>query len=148
VALIDQNKTGDQEVVQGRSSLDMLDKQASFEFSEQGKLEKKFWEFHFKHPEVLTTLAHFAREWRLRRGPDSTCGVCALYERARWEMWFQSLDDHPPPKLSNNHKPFYARLIMERYPDLAGIFKLKRQKVQATFGPDNQLLEPNEYIES
>ena len=121
--------------------------QPSFDWSDEGPMEKKFWQFHLAHPEVFTTLVNFAREWRRRRGPDSICGVCALYERARWEMWFQSLDDHPPPKLSNNHKPFYARLIMERCPDLEGIFKLKRQKVQATFGPDNQTLDPNEYME-
>jgi len=35
---------------------------------------------------------------------------------------------------------------MARRPDLAGIFRLKRQRVQATFGPDNETLEPDEYI--
>lgn len=108
--------------------------QSVFDFEPKGQLEKKFWQFHLRHPEVFETLVHFAREWRQRRGPDATCGVCALYERARWEIWFESLADDPPPKLSNNHKPFYARLIMERNPDLEGIFVLKRQKVQATFG--------------
>jgi hypothetical protein len=124
----------------------MLTKQATFDFDTRGKLEQDFWKFHLNHPEVFKALVYFARQWRQNRGPDSICGVCALYERVRWEMWFQSLDDNPPPKLSNNHKPFYARLIMDRCPDLEGIFKLKRQKVQATFGPDNQLLEPNEYM--
>ena len=125
----------------------MLAEQASFDFGEEGRLEKKFWEFHVAHPEVYRTLVFFARQWRERRGSDAVCGIGALYERARWEMWFQSLDDKPPPKLSNNHRAFYSRLIMKRNPDLDGIFRLKRQRVQATFGPENQTLEPNEYME-
>jgi len=120
--------------------------QATFDFGDEGLLEKKFWEFHLAHREVYRTLVYFARQWRERRGPDSFCGIKALYERARWEMAFQSLDDQPPPKLSNNHTAFYARLIMDRNPDLEGIFRLKRQKIQATFGPDNQILEPNVHM--
>ena len=113
----------------------------SIETVEMGKLEQQFWQFHYAHPEVFTTLVHFAREWRQRRGPDAICGVCALYERARWEMSFETLDDDPPPKLPNNHKPYYARLIMAREPELDGIFNLKPQKVQATFGPENHTVE-------
>jgi hypothetical protein len=125
----------------------MLAEQASFDFGGEGKLEKKFWEFHVQHPEVYRTLVYFARQWRDKRGAESVCGIGALYERARWEMWFHSLDDESPPRLSNNHRAFYARLIMNRNPDLDGIFRLKRQRVQATFGPDNQTLEPNEHME-
>ena len=121
--------------------------QPSFDWADEGPMEKKFWEFHFQHPEVYKTLVYFARQWRERRGSEAVCGIGALYERARWEMWFQSLDDNPPPKLSNNHRAFYARLIMDRNPDLDGIFRLKRQRVQATFGPDNQTLDPDEYME-
>ena len=125
----------------------MIQRQASFDFVEWGRLEKAFWQFNLAHPEVYRTLVSFARQWRERRGSDAVCGIGALYERARWEMWIRSLSDKPPPKLSNNHRAFYARLIMERNPDLAGIFRLKRQRVQATFGPDNQTLDPDEYIE-
>jgi hypothetical protein len=146
VSLIDENKIVDQEVVLGRSSLDMKERQGSFDWGERGKMEDKFWEFHLAHPEVYDTLVYFARQWRDRRGSESVCGIGALYERARWEMWFQSLAEAPPPRLSNNHRAFYARLIMERNPELDGIFRLKRQRVQATFGPENQTLDPNEHI--
>ena len=113
--------------------------QIEFDFAVRGKLEKAFWEFHFKHPEVYKTLVHFARQWRDRRGPDAICGIGALYERARWEMWFESLDGTAPPKLSNNHRAFYSRMIMQRNPDLAGIFNLKRQRVKATFEPTHNI---------
>lgn len=125
----------------------MIQRQGSFGWGERGKLEQKFWEFHVSHPEVYDTLVYFALQWRKRRGSEAVCGIGALYERARWEMWFRSLDDTPPPKLSNNHRAYYARLIMQRRPELEGIFRLKRQRVQATFGPRNEGLEPNEHIE-
>ena len=119
--------------------------QSAFNFDEEGVLERQFWVFHLNHPEVYTALVYFAKQWRERRGPDAHCGIKALYERARWEIWLDLSND--PPKLSNNHTAFYARLIMQRNPDLEEIFRLKRQKVQATFGPDNQLLEPDDYVE-
>ena len=122
--------------------------QAGFDFESdaEGTMERKFWEFHGAHPEVYKSLVYFARQWRQRRGPYAFCGIKALYERARWELWVESLEDEPPPKLSNNHTAFYARLIMERNRDLEDIFRLKRQKVQATFGPENQILPPDEHI--
>jgi hypothetical protein len=99
-------------------------------------LEENFWNFHRDHPEVMEHLVKFARQWRERRGSSAKVGIKALYERARWELWFQSLDDSPPPKLSNNHTAYYARLMMEECPDLEGIFQLKKQRVQATIGPE------------
>ena len=126
----------------------MVGQQASFDFTDAvGKLERNFWKFHLAHTEVYRTLVHFARQWRQRLGTDAFCGIGALYERARWEMRFESLADQPPPKLSNNHRAFYARLIMEREKDLDGIFRLKKQRVQATFGPSNQTLEPNLHLD-
>jgi hypothetical protein len=119
-----------------------LVQQGQFDLTARGELEEKFWEFHSAHPEVYKTLVHFARQWRGRRGSDAICGIGALYERARWEMWFESLDGTEPPKLSNNHRAFYARLIMERNPDLEGIFNLKRQRVKATFGPEQKSANP------
>ena len=124
----------------------MLAEQASFDFGEEGRLEKKFWEFHVAHPEVYRTLVFFARQWRERRGSDAVCGIGALYERARWEMRFESLGYDDTPRLNNNHKAFYARFIMDRNPDLAGIFGIRQQRIQSTLGPDNTTLAPNTHI--
>jgi hypothetical protein len=110
-----------------------------------GLLEHKFWEFHTAHPEVFRVLVFFARQWRERKGSDAQVGIGALYERARWEIWFDSLADAEPPRLSNNHRAFYSRLIMERCPDLGGIFKLKQQRIQSSFGPDNAGLPSGEH---
>jgi len=121
-----------------RSRLDMITSQYEMDLREQGHLERAFWEFHEEHPEVYRTLVYFARQWRSRRGPESIVGIGALYERARWEMSFASLDDESSPRLSNSHRAFYARLIMHRNADLEGIFTLKRQRVPATFGPEDE----------
>jgi hypothetical protein len=120
--------------------------QGAFNLEPEAAQEKAFEEFHDGHPDVYKKLLYYARQWRQRRGAESFCGIKALYERARWEMWFESLDDEPPPKLANNHTAYYARLLMERNPDLSGIFRLRRQRVQATIGPGNDTLEPNEHI--
>ena len=125
----------------------MMQQQASFEWVAEGKLETEFWTYHAKHPKVYRELVRFARQVREKRGPDAVVGIAFLYERARWSIWFESQRDEPTPKMSNNHRAYYARLLMERNPDLEGIFRLKRQRVQATFGPGNETLEPNEHIE-
>ena len=118
----------------------------SFDFEEESALEKKFWEFHYSHPDVYATLVSFARQWRQRKGSDSKIGIKALYERARWEIWFESLTDEEPPRLSNNHTAFYARLIMKQEPDLHGIFRLKRQKAKSSMD-DGLIIEPTPLME-
>jgi hypothetical protein len=57
-----------------------------------------------------------------------------LIERVRWEL---GLGDGDPIRLNNNFAPFYARLLMERDPALAGAFNLRRQALPASIGPNN-----------
>ena len=116
--------------------------QLEFPTTSEGLLERKFWEFHVNHPEVYRYLVQFARQWR--SVGRSRLGIKALFERVRWEIGIR--DDKPPPKLNNNHTAFYARLIMDRHPDLAGIFALRQQRVQSTFGPGNEELPPSEQV--
>jgi len=107
----------------------------------EGKLERKFWQFHVDHPEVYRYLVQFARAWR--RGRGGPLGIGALFERVRWEIGIQS---DVSPKLNNNHRAFYARLIMERNSDLAGIFALRQQRIQSTIGPSNETLPESEHV--
>jgi hypothetical protein len=101
------------------------------------KLEDAFWKFHGEHPEVYHYLVTFAKEWQLRG--HRALGIAALFERVRWELGVTSDE---VPKLNNNHRAFYARLLMLRNPELAGMFQLRQQRIQATFGPDNVGLAP------
>jgi hypothetical protein len=109
-----------------------------------GKLEMKFWIFHDKNPFVYRRLVYFAHQWRDMRGPTATTGIEALYERVRWDLNIKTKDKSF--KLNNNHRAFYARLIMDNEPGLAGIFDLRRQRMQATFGPPGDKLPSGEHV--
>ena len=108
----------------------------------ESKLEKAFWQFHTDNPQVYVVLVKYAREWRRYH---SKCSIKLLFERARWEFGttIQSKDEF---KLNNNHHAYYARLIEEREPDLKGIFRMRQQSVQATFGPANATLPPGGHV--
>ena len=67
-------------------------------------------------------LVRLAREWVARFGRHKL-GIATLYERARWEIALTTSD--PDYRLNNNFRAFYARLIMLREPDLAGLFDLR-----------------------
>lgn len=107
----------------------------------RGKLENLFWDYHLANPSVFIAFRSLANEWRKRKGDDAQLSIAMLFERARWELDIDLGDQ--APKLCNNHKPFYARLLMDRCPELEGIFILKRLKVPCSFGPENFSLGPN-----
>ncbi|AAD17628.1 hypothetical protein TM4_63 [Mycobacterium phage TM4] len=82
----------------------------------------KFEKFHADNPEVYEVLVRLAREWVEVTGRRKL-GIANLYERARWEIAMRTSD--PEYKLNNDHRAFYARLIMAREPDLDGLFALR-----------------------
>ena len=82
----------------------------------------KFVEFHRENPHVYRVLVSLAREWVARSG-NHKLGIKTLYERARWEIAMTTSDDDY--KLNNTWTAFYARLIMQQEPDLAGLFDLR-----------------------
>jgi hypothetical protein len=110
-----------------------------------GKLETAFWKFHQENPVVYKTLCVNARVWRLNKGKDAQLGIKMLFERVRWELSITK-ELKEVPKLNNNHTAFYARLIMDRNPDLKDIFLLRQQRVPATIGPENSSLPSGEHI--
>ena len=107
-----------------------------FDSPPASRIEQAFWAFHAAHPDVYEILVALARQWRERKGASAQVGIGALYERARWEVQIESLTDVEAPRLSNNHRAFYSRLIMKQHPDLANIFKLKQQKHKSTLEGD------------
>jgi hypothetical protein len=85
-------------------------------------ISTKFDQFHTENPRVYRILVRLAREWVTGTGRNKL-GTKALFERARWEIAINTSD--PDYKLNNNYTPFYARLIMYREIDLAGLFDLR-----------------------
>ncbi|GAB4677617.1 hypothetical protein [Mycobacterium avium] len=85
-------------------------------------MPERFEEFHNENPNVYATLVRLAREWVASTGRHKL-GIATLFERARWEIALATND--PDYKLNNNHRAYYARLIMRQGPDLADLFDLR-----------------------
>jgi hypothetical protein len=85
-------------------------------------LGEKFELFHRENPHVYRTLVRLAREWVNQTG-QRKIGIKSLYEVTRWRI---ALDTNDPDfKLNNSYTAYFARLIMSREPDLAGVFELR-----------------------
>jgi hypothetical protein len=81
-------------------------------------IQQRFEEFHAEHPEVYDKLCELARAVKARG--FNQMGIALLYERARWFYTFEIANTDY--KLSNDFRSRYARLIMQREPDLADFF--------------------------
>jgi hypothetical protein len=112
----------------GKQRLPPLCEQLELDFDHELSATERFEKFHTDNPRVYATLVMLARQWIDRTG-HSKLGVATLYERARWDIAISTND--PNFKLNNDHRAFYARLIMLQEPDLAGLFKLRRSEADA-----------------
>lgn len=92
--------------------------------TERLTLEERFWLFHADNLHVYDKLLEIARFVRLNT-KKTTWGIAAIFERLRWLSEFETEGDRF--KLNNNHKAFYARMLMEE-PGLTGFFKVREQK--------------------
>lgn len=85
------------------------------------RLEREFWAFHEVNPRVYAKLREYALQ--ARRSGRRHFGVKAIVERLRWfsriETQARGEDAY---KLNDHHSAFYARLLMENEPELAGFF--------------------------
>ncbi len=90
-------------------------------------LEAKFWEFHTQNPEVFRKLRELALQMR-RRGLEQY-SIKSLFEVLRWH---HALETNDPSgfKLNNNYTSFYARLLMQREPELKDFFELRTLRWQ------------------
>jgi hypothetical protein len=84
-------------------------------------IQERFDTFHTGHPHIYDKLVQYARRAKARG--YKTCGIALL-----WEIIRYSENDPNDPnhnyKFANEYRSRYARLIMEREPDLAGFFKV------------------------
>ena len=88
-------------------------------------IQERFERFHEQHPEVYDYLVKTARELHSRG--RTHFGIRALWERARWYFTFEynpcKAEDY---KFNDHFHSRYARLIMQREPDLKGLFEQRR----------------------
>lgn len=88
-------------------------------------VREKFEQFHQENPQVFDALVRVA--FRAHERGMSRVGINHLAEVVRWEMWVPTTpDEHSPYKLCNTYRPYYARLIMRTYPELAPLFEIRQ----------------------
>jgi hypothetical protein len=93
-------------------------------------LEQAFWDFHRANPHVYDRLVAMSRQ--ARRAGVSRLGIARLFEVLRWEHMVRTGGDLF--KLNNNHRSYYARLIMDRNPELDGLFQIRQLGADEPFG--------------
>lgn len=89
-----------------------------------GSLEEQFWAFHTRNPHVYDAMVSVAMG--MRRAGWQRGAIKMIIERLRWLHALKTQGS--TYKLNNNHAPFYARLIMDTVPELAGFFELREQR--------------------
>ena len=87
-------------------------------------IERRFRAFHEANPHVYQCLLRGAR--KLRRAGWEHYGIAALYEGLRYEAALRTAGDDW--KLNNDFRCCYARMLMEREPELAGFFSTRARR--------------------
>jgi transcriptional regulator with XRE-family HTH domain len=90
----------------------------------QDTIQASFEAFHQANPWVYTSLVRLARD--MREQGHKTIGIGMLWEVFRWQYSRATTDAHSTFALNNNLRSRYARLIMDREPDLDGIFEIRK----------------------
>lgn len=93
----------------------------------ESRIEAAFWQFHSANPHVYLRLVKLARQL-VARG-HRRIGIGMLFEVLRWHHAMTTEGDADGFKLNNNYRALYARLIMDREPDLREVFEIRRLHV-------------------
>lgn len=86
-------------------------------------LDEQFAEFHAANPQVYEELVRLAR--KAAASGHRRLGVGMLWEVMRWNALFRVAHGETEFKLNNNFRSRYARLVMEREPDLTDVFETR-----------------------
>lgn len=92
-------------------------------YTTQRRIADQFAKFHDRNPHVYDELVRLARQAKDRG--HRRIGIELLFAVIRWER-MMSTTDPTGFKLNDHYTSRYARLIMEREPDLAGMFRLRK----------------------
>ena len=85
--------------------------------------------FHKANPKVYYELRRLAMQ--LVRVGHRKFGIAMIFEQLRWQ-WYERTQDIEGFKLNNSYRAFYARLLMESEPELAGVFETRRTTEKET----------------
>lgn len=100
--------------------LPLFDRAAS---RRQPSAQARWLAFHRENPQVYEALRRLALQAK-RAG--KRVGMRCLWERLRWEVYVEV--PHPAGndfRLNDHFPPHYARLLMDREPELRGFFEVR-----------------------
>jgi hypothetical protein len=89
------------------------------------KLERAFWAFHRANPQVYRELERRALALHRAR-PQLKFGVALLWEPMRYSALMETTGD--PFKCNNDWRSRYARLLVEKRPELKGWITMRELK--------------------
>jgi hypothetical protein len=95
---------------------------------------ERFRAFHETNPQVYAELRDLAL--RAKRAGLKRYGMKGLFEVLRWNRALQTQGE--PWLLNNNYTAHYARLLMERVPELRGFFETRRSVAGAASLPPTE----------
>ena len=87
-------------------------------------IDDRFNEFNANHPHIFDLFCRFALQVKER---GKKIGAKAIAERMRWEIYFERAE-WEEYKINNNYISRYARLAVEKYPDLITVFNFRSVK--------------------
>lgn len=93
----------------------------------EATLEDKFLAFHRSNPHVLVALETLARQY-LAAG-RKRISIAMLYEVLRFTAGLRTTGDEYA--LDNNHRAFYARLMVARHPEWRDAFRMRASQADA-----------------
>ena len=105
----------------------MIHEPTLFDVLEKPKMEAEFEQFHRENPGVYASLVALCQLARARG--IARWGIGRLWEVLRWNAAMET--DAAEYKLNNNHRAYYARMIMDREADLAEFFETRRSVADA-----------------
>lgn len=88
----------------------------------------EFAKYHAENPQVYAALRRFALE--AKRAGRRRMSINMLGERVRWYTDIETRGESY--KVNNNFRPFYARLLMTKEPELAGFFETRTAKADTS----------------
>ena len=85
-------------------------------------IEDQFKQFDSSNPHVYETFKRFAYE--VLDSGRKKYSANGIFERMRWHTEIETRGD--PFKLSNNYRAYYARKLMDEFPEFSEFFKTKK----------------------
>ena len=79
--------------------------------------------FHEKNPRVYEELRELALQ-AVRAG-HKRFSIRVCWEVVRWHRMFKTVDESSQFRMNDHYHAWYARLLMEREPELAGVFEVR-----------------------